>query len=514
MKKKSQQIPTDIYTPQERKKGVASLTGIPPSSGYAFTTLPMSDLLKDPKKAPAINAILEDLVAKTGIKVDLEHLPVFMAIKPSDVYIGPQGRPIVFLGYESKIRTVNKQKIRVPVGSRYIDLTTFEIIDDKEGIDPTTLQHDKILEKLQENAAELINEVLVHKHNKLVDFVCGNNNTPLQNITLMLNKCKRIANERIAQLQLQVESLSKPKDVPEGAKALDEKTKLDLGISHDESGEISYSPNSNPEAVIRGISATVVAFIIQYWDSPEKVMNAYENGIIHKVLSRNAETASEEDINAAADALLNVMRKIHEDWEESRAKSDAYEKSRQEPKAPEEKPDPSWVLQRIKPITADLVRRRSLVPERFKGFRAFQEQGLAASKSISRTEITPLVRARDAAEKTAKWLLTKSASLRKNGMTLSVKNLSPAEVSTLCQLAKDLQSFTEGYARPLLNEDGKIDKSKMGYSKDPIANMLVSSYFGLCQSALEKIACDGAEESMSVICGNMSKEKEYDVEVG
>lgn len=510
--------PRSVYTPEEQRKGLYPLVGSPskikeaPISGYVMAVHPIADILKTTGKSDAIKALISDFNTRTGMSINIEELPLFQIINPNNVYV-VDGRPVVYLDYESKVKQQKGVKSTVPVSSKYVDLTTFEIIDASD-VDPATLQHDIIVGNMQREAAVLINQVLVNTHNKMVDYICSNGMPPLQNIAAMLNKSKRLMNQRIAGLKTQVERLSAPREIPAGAQALNEKVKKELGIEHDEAGEIQVSPSQSSDGLINNIQDVFYAFVAQYWDSPEKLINAYESGVVKRVFMQKVPTLNEQEADEVSKSLVDVMKIVKSDWDEARAKSKAYIDKRKEEKPKEEqpKPTPDWVVRKIKPIAeedaAKLIRRRSLYPDKYRGFRSFKGQAGEAISSIEQTEIETMERSLNAVTKIISWLQKKYMELKKNNMTLSVKNFSPSDKGVLCTMAQDLQKFTEGYAEPLLNEQGKIDKRKMGYSKDPIANMLVSSYLGLCQSALVKIACEGAPEDISLLCGSGAAEAE------
>lgn len=504
MKKKSA-APLEFYTKERKQQGIQpALQG--KGGGWVLSTYPIEELLKNPGLKDKIVAILEDFKSRKGIDISsILHLPMLQVLKPENVF-NFNGRPIVYIEYSSARRTRKGVSFMEPLGSRVLYLDTMEI-EEASGTDPVTIYHDEIVAKSQIDASKIINAYFQAEHNRVVDYVCNNNRPPLQNVGAMLLKARRLMQSRIASLEAQVERSSQPRVLPKGISEMDAEFKSDMGISEDSAG-ISFSTEA-PKRLINTIQDVFASLIISYWDRPYLIVNAYNSGQLTNAF-RNIPNATEEDIQDISKALSDVMTTVQSDWDKERAQTEGYQKSRSEPKPEETKPTIDWALRKVAPIAEEqatkLVKRRSLVPDRFRGQRSYLDQGSETVKSIQATELSIMKETLSNTEDTLRVLGQINSELTQSGMSLSSKNLSPAHMNSLCQSAKSLQRFTEGYAKPLVSEKGNIDKRKMGYSKEPMANMIVSSYMGLCQHVLSKIACEGADENMQDICGSYNNE--------
>jgi len=434
------------------------------------------------------------------------HLPMLQVLKPENVY-NFNGRPIVYIEYSSAKRTRKGVSFMEPLGSRILYLDTMEM-EDASASDPVTLLHDEIVARNQIDASKMINAYFQAEHNRVVEYVCSNNRPPLQNVAAMLLKARRLMQSRISSLEIQVEKSSQPRSLPKGISEMDAAFKKDVGITEDPSGELDFSTDA-PNVLINTIQDVFASLVVSFWDRPYLIVNAYNSGKLANAF-KNIPNATEEDVQEISKTLSDVMQIVQSDWDKERAQTGTYQKSRSEDKDKKEKPTVDWALRKVRPIAEDqatkLIRRRSLVPDRFRGQRSYLDQGSEIAKNIQITELNIMKEALVNAENLIKLLMEINAQLTKNNQTLSSRNLSPAHLSALCQSAQLLQRFTEGYANPLINEKGTIDKRKMGYSKEPMANMLVSSYLGLCQHVLNKIACEGSEENMQDICGSQEAE--------
>jgi hypothetical protein len=211
----------------------------------------------------------------------------------------------------------------------------------------------------------------------------------------------------------------------------------------------------------------------------------------------NSTSISEDHAEVICSGISDIMKVMIQDLEDARNKREQSEKNRTE--EPKEQKTIQWALAKIKPIIANEVKKPSIVPNKYKGIRSFEEQGVAANASITRTEIELLKETMENVNYVSRLMISISKKLRANGLNLSMKNISPSEKAQLCQAAQKMQRFTEGYAKPIVDENGKLDKRKMGSQNGPLANMLVSHYLGLCQVALYKLACADAVESKNIL---------------
>lgn len=505
MKKKSA-APLEFYTKERKQQGIQpALQG--KGGGWVLSTYPIEELLKNPGLKDKIVAILEDFKSRKGIDISsILHLPMLQVLKPENVF-NFNGRPIVYIEYSSKKRTSKGVSFMEPIGSRVLYLDTMEI-EEASGTDPVTVYHDEIVAKNQVDASRIINAYFQAEHNRVVDYVCNNNRPPLQNVGAMLLKARRLMQSRIASLESQIERSSQPRTLPKGISDMDAEFKSDMGISEEPSEGLAFSTEA-PKRLINTIQDVFASLIVSYWDRPYLIVNAYNSGQLTNAF-RNVPNATEEDIQDIAKALSDVMTTVQSDWDKEREQTGSYQKSRSEGKSEEKKPTIDWALRKVAPIAEEqatkLIKRRSLVPDRFRGQRSYLDQGSEIVKNIQITELEIMKETLSNTENTLRVLGQINSELSQSGLTLSSKNLSPVHMNSLCQSAQALQRFTEGYAKPLVSEKGNIDKRKMGYSKEPMANMIVSSYMGLCQHVLSKIACEGAEENMQDICGSYSNE--------
>lgn len=504
--KKESAAPLEFYTRQRKEEGVKPvLQG--KGGGWALSTYPIEELLKNPSLKDKIVAILNEFKSKKGIDISsILNLPMLQVLKPENVF-NFNGRPIVYIEYNSVKRTRKGVSFMEPIGSRVLYLDTMEI-EEASGTDPVTVHHDEIVAKNQVDASKIINAYFQAEHNRVVDYVCKNNRPPLQNVGAILLKARRLMQSRIASLESQVERNSKPRVLPQGISEMDAEFKADMGISEETAGGISFSTEA-PKRLINTIQDVFASLVISYWDRPYLIVNAYNSGQLANAF-RNIPNATEEDIQDISKALSDVMTTVQSDWDKERSQTSNYQKSRSEEKTEEEKPTIEWALRKVAPIAEEqatkLVKRRSLVPDRFRGQRSYLDQGSETVKSIQITELGIMKEALSNTENTLRILGQINSELSQNGLALSSKNLSPAQMNSLCQSAQSLQRFTEGYAKPLVSEKGNIDKRKMGYTKEPMANMIVSSYMGLCQHVLSKVACEGAEDNMQDICSKYNDE--------
>lgn len=515
------------YTTQEQQKGLAPLTEDNPTSGYIYALYPIRELLKDPKLESGITEILKSLQEKHGISVDISQLHMFQVLDPSHVF-NVNGNPLVYLDADRRVRQTNKVKRTVTVGAKYVNLSTGEIVDGPE-LDPATKNYDAVIRKMQENSAEMINKYLAATHNKLKEYVCSKGNPPLQNVRAMLLSAINKMQTRIAELEMQKKGFAQPRQIPERAMGVVSDSLKMVGINPGQRGEIELDPNFNPEKIINDAQTLFSTLINNYWDTPESLISISESGKLSNHFKKIFPTFSEEQIHDVEKALIDVMRVVHRDWEEYRAKAEAQiarrEQERTEKnkeKTPGEEPGSSteetkqgfrdYAIKKIIQVTPDHIRSSILYPQKFRGFRAYQEQGEAATDSIQRTEINTMNRSLEAAKKLSKWLAKKSSYLRSKNLTLSIKNFSPSDKATLCQLGEDLKKFTEGYARPIFNQKGEFDKSKMGVNEKPMANLLAADYLSHCHAVISKIACEGAAEDISLLCGMIDNQENTDTE--
>jgi len=496
--KKAQFAPESVYTPAEREKGIKPVVA-GSGKGYALTTFPMADFLRsgDPAKAEAIQAIINHIKDKTGIKIDISEMPMLQILDPEDVYT-VNGRPVIFLGYDSKTKTTKGVKSEIPLGSTYVDLTTMTIHSASD-TDPVTVQHDAIISQLKNKSSEIINSALVNKHNKTIDWICSNKLPVLQNISAMLIRSRRLIDSRLQELSVQIEAFSKPRNLPQAASELDDKMHTDMGLSRGEGGALAVDPSFNPEGIDRQLNNATKyaeAIIIRYKDEPQTVLDFYNSGNMISHFA-NSTSISEDHAEVICSGISDIMKVMIQDLEDARNKREQSEKNRTE--EPKEQKTIQWALAKIKPIIANEVKKPSIVPNKYKGIRSFEEQGVAANASITRTEIELLKETMENVNYVSRLMISISKKLRANGLNLSMKNISPSEKAQLCQAAQKMQRFTEGYAKPIVDENGKLDKRKMGSQNGPLANMLVSHYLGLCQVALYKLACADAVESKNIL---------------
>ena len=475
--------------------------------GWALSHVPVEEMLSDPSKAPAIKAILKDLHEKTGLDLDL-HLPLIRLFDKKDVYT-LNGRPVIYLKYTEKKRTKGGVSFNEPQETVFVYLDTMEIMSVPGG-DPATLQHNAVVEQAQQKSAEGINAYFQYEFNKVVDYVCSNSQPPLQNVRAMLLKARRIIETRISILEDQVMALSKPVEIPESLSETLSKTKSEMGIVETNSEktrvDLSYD-ESLPDKLANTIANNLTNIIIMYWDKPEAIINMNKESLA-KVIS-NSQGVKEEEVLGICDKLIELMQIVKNDWDEAREKRKIYESGRSTPDPSKERPSIDWALRKVKPIAIDqaqkIVKKRSLVPQGFRGESSIRRQGPAAIKSITETELIPLNQTLANILSATNTLKQISMRLKSSGKNMSASNLDNNQKMELRKIASTLQRFTEVLKHPLINESGKIDKRQMGYGASSIANMEVSSYLGLCQHVLQKIACEGAADDMQMICSQYNK---------
>jgi hypothetical protein len=507
MKKKAI-APKGILPQEEIKKGI--------ESGWASVAYPLEDLMKDPKKVPAIQAVIDDLKSSTGISISMLELPMLQILNPNKAFT-VNGRPAIFLE-KGPERVRNKQKYLTGVKVLYLD--TFDIIDEGE-LDPATVAHTEIVRNMQRNSAYLVNHFINYNHNRLVEFVCSGRNTPIQNIRLMLQRAHKQLKERLAELKLQQERALRPVEVPEHLLDTRKNLMTDIGVS-EENRSLVVDPGA-ARAMADSIEKQFMFLVSNYWDRPRIILNTDSEELVK--LFKNTPGISDDAKIDIVEALKKIMRIVDEEWDTERKEREEYEKARgakpeetKTDKAPKEVTFQNWALRKIKPIAEEtahnIIKATSISPRKYRGIDAYSRQGEAVSRSIQNTEIDIIERTIGYVDSTVKTIKTIGDDLKSKGQKVVVSSMSPDQVRSLCDAAQMLGEFSRTYASPVVNENNKIDKRKMGVGSKPLANILVSSYLALCQQALRGIACEGRSENdyvangISSLCEDLSNEAE------
>lgn len=426
--------------------------------------------------AKVIDPIMEkfnEKMTEAGVEpIHAIDMPLISFLGKKDI-ISIDGRAVIPIEIKKTSKPQENQELQI----EYLDLVDMQIKDDsikmlKEKIEQVILDKQKI-KQLSINA-------LIKDRNNFIEKLKSSKKPSqggLPAVIFMINKLDSELNSRIASNKLQISNLiKKQKKYISNPLLIEIEQKSDLEMQKPYGSSPLYQ---HPVEYLKSILRNM-----HYNGKLRSIMDDLKSGRLQKKYNPDNNPKLVPVFDALIEFGEELLRRHKENDNKNRAKTD--ERKSNFDSGVSELPVISEI-EKLKPFDlTDLpIETKGLTPNMYKSDNSRRAMSSEAIKSI-RLNLRELEETKERIANIRFVILNISNQAGLNQKTLSSSSMKN-NINKIERLFGQLQGFVTKYRRSLYKSDGTIDKTKIGSSIDPIANINICDYIILLNSKVNAV---------------------------